>query len=156
MEGVLGGCVMGERPQKWNESLGRYAEVTDPAEIAGCERMAVYRVKPHEETWHASMTGYSVRRDDGTIVLEVRAPFRECQVADLELASAAPDMARVLLGMEWVYTADVRPALLPVCPVCHGTKFPHPFLAISKTEPLQGHTKDCALDAALRKAGVRG
>lgn len=59
------------------------------------------------------------------------------------LASAAPEMARVLLAIEWSGGGDGD------CPSCRGDRYygtnAHPA----------GHAPDCALDAALRKAGVR-
>jgi len=53
-------------------------------------------------------------------------------IARARLASAAPDMARVLLAVEW--------KLRTWCPSC---------------EEYEEHGPDCSLDAALRKAGCR-
>lgn len=51
------------------------------------------------------------------------------------LAAAAPDMACVLLAVEWSSES--------ACPICQAYEY-------------EGkHKPDCALDAALRKAGVR-
>lgn len=59
--------------------------------------------------------------------------------ARARLASAAPDMARVLLAVEWLGFAEG-------CPECGASKSdPVPYM----------HNGDCALDLALRKAGVR-
>jgi hypothetical protein len=59
-----------------------------------------------------------------------------------ELAAAAPDMARVLLAIEWGGHCMSYGHHCPSCGAypCDGEK---------------GHKPDCALDAALRKAGVR-
>lgn len=54
------------------------------------------------------------------------------------LAACAPELVRMLLELEWAGRDDV---LGEICPECWGTK-------------LKGHD-DCALDALLRKAGVR-
>lgn len=84
-----------------------------------------------DETWSALSIEVSVGPYDG-----------QNEARD-QLASAAPDMARVLLALEWTqdYRDDVRS-----CPVCGGWE----------TGGLNaGHEKNCTLDAALRKAGVR-
>jgi hypothetical protein len=56
-----------------------------------------------------------------------------------KLFEAAPDMARVLLAIEWGDEADSY----PMCPSC------------LEIRGELGHADDCALEAALRKAGVR-
>jgi hypothetical protein len=53
------------------------------------------------------------------------------------LMAAAPDMARVLLAVEWGGEHEVA-----LCPTCAQWK-------------KDGHASDCKLDSALRKAGVR-
>jgi hypothetical protein len=88
-------------------------------------------MKPWEETWE----------DD---VVEIAAhvaytPERR------RLASAAPDMARVLLDVEWMFSERDE---YRRCPSCTG-------LETTKDEPRTGHYESCKLDAALRKAGVR-
>jgi hypothetical protein len=62
------------------------------------------------------------------------------------LAAAAPDLARALLAVEW---AAEHPAVGAHCPMCNG--FPP---GVAEASP-GGHRAGCALDAALRKAGVR-
>lgn len=52
--------------------------------------------------------------------------------ARARLAAAAPELVRVLLAVEFIKDG--------FCPSCHC---------------YDGHAKGCALDAALRKAGVR-
>jgi hypothetical protein len=64
-----------------------------------------------------------------------------CQHRGSILASAAPDMAHVLLEVEW--EGMVYGDSEPCCPTCLGKK----VIGI--------HEPGCALDAALRKAGVR-
>lgn len=61
--------------------------------------------------------------------------------ARAELASAAPDMARVLLAIEWEGSDD-----FVLCPCCKSR---------AAGLPDRQHAADCALDAALRKAGIR-
>ena len=68
-----------------------------------------------------------------------------------QLASAAPDMARVLLAVEWSGSTPTATGPHPTCPSCAGMQ-PHPS---RDAGPRGGHRKDCALDAALRKAGAR-
>ena len=59
------------------------------------------------------------------------------QNARARLASAAPDMARVLLAVEWWGEVDGE----PTCPCCdHAATEHHP---------------ECDLDLSLRKAGLR-
>lgn len=55
------------------------------------------------------------------------------------LASAAPDMARALLACEWA--GRVVDGVHCACPLCDNVA--------------PDHLPDCALDAALRKAGIR-
>ncbi len=65
-------------------------------------------------------------------------------IARARLASAAPEMARVLLALEWTGVAHEE---LPACIVCgYLPDLPNPE---------DGHKPDCALVAALRKAGLR-
>jgi len=54
----------------------------------------------------------------------------------------AQELARVLLEVEWSWRDG------SACPVCN--EYAH-----GETEAPGGHAPDCALDAALRKAGVR-
>lgn len=99
-------------------------------------------MKPWEETWHASMSGHSVRREDGSIVVEARGAFREGRINDLDLCAAAPDLVRELLRVEWLMLEEERTGqMLCSCPACRGLRF-------------HGHHSTCALDAALTKAGL--
>lgn len=61
-----------------------------------------------------------------------------------KLRDAAPDMARALLAIEWSggYVVQYDTGTTDCCPACMADA-PGP------------HMPDCALDAALRKAGVR-
>ena len=67
----------------------------------------------------------------------------ECRSEDARLAAAAPDMARVLLALEWSRPSPLDETVR-TCPVClqHDIGRPH------------AHAPDCALDTALSKAGV--
>lgn len=77
------------------------------------------------------------------------------------LAAAAPDMARALLAVEWV--KEIRQGSeVHACPSCGGLTeeakstgyYQRVSDFIGKPLPI-GHVEGCALDAALRKAGVR-
>lgn len=80
-------------------------------------------------TWEVGAFGYARLQAKGEDY-EVIARF----------ASAAPDMARLLLEIEWTAPGDV--GAVNACPFCDRWQ-------------RDGHAPDCALDAALRKAGVR-
>ena len=106
-------------------------------------------VMPHEETWYAEKQSLVRKRapkpDSMFAFLEDAVEDGEGgDIARARLASAAPDMARVLLACEWAWCEGRE---WKVCPSC------------SNDEPndsrRSGHASDCALDAALRKAGVR-
>ena len=63
-------------------------------------------------------------------------------IADARIMAAAPDLVRALLAVEWVDNdTDATGRYTQHCPSCDAY-FPK-------------HAPDCALDAALRKAGVR-
>lgn len=102
-------------------------------------------MKVWEETWTA---------DSGRVYLDDASSYRvavfdrrdpDVRSADLvdqdyaaaRLASAAPDMARQLLALEWGGAH-----LMAMCPQCQGLQ-------------RNGHHRDCELAAAFRKAGVR-
>jgi hypothetical protein len=70
----------------------------------------------------------------------------------LQLAAAAPEMARLLLELEWAgeivnYATGSSRMSLRTCAACGGVR-PHPQAGSS------GHHPDCRLGAVLRKAGV--
>jgi hypothetical protein len=109
--------------------------------------------KPWEEAWDAEdhcdvdeFYGAGVQLVPWQLYLvdtEECHPFSQLK-ARARLASAAPDLVRVLLAVEWG---------------CPGRY----CLSCGETEPgidaegdrSGGHAPDCALDLALRKAGVR-
>lgn len=99
-------------------------------------------MKPWEETW--------VAEGDPTVpgaAFTVVFTFQDGNDRDrMRLASAAPDLVRVLLGIEWSWRERSEHLR---CPECDGDGPPR------KGEPHLGHAPSCALDAALRKAGVR-
>lgn len=105
-------------------------------------------MKPHEETWFTKFRGTGVELlREGVAVEDEDFPLiarsfeqrsGDMQLERMDLASAAPDMARVLLAIEWEQDTDA----IHYCPSC-------------RSERHSGHRADCALDAALRKAGVR-
>ena len=113
-------------------------------------------MKPHEQEWIAlEECGLDDDgNDDGTrkhvvrgarmghrkFVVNVMGVTEEHNAAVATLAAAAPDLARALLAVEWVDRNW--------CIVCDG-------INPSDADGGQGHAPDCALAAALRKAGVR-
>lgn len=100
--------------------------------------------KPWEETWEA--LGPHVGTADEEI-LRSTTEHEPTAWARARLAAAAPDMVRVLLEMEW------KP--LGTCPGCGGLGEAIPDNPMTGPVAATGHRPDCALDAALRKAGVR-
>lgn len=66
-----------------------------------------------------------------------RLEARVSELLPAQLAAAAPDMARVLLAIEF----------RPTCPMCGGRVY--------RDGQPPTHEQDCFLDAALRKAGLR-
>jgi hypothetical protein len=110
-------------------------------------------MKPWEETWNADP------RDDEYVSTIGRVGLRGDGRAPL--ASAAPDMARVLLAVEWSGKVDyVGDGGYECCPSCCGVAPGFERLTdavddIARGRSVAGHKRDCVLDAALRKAGVR-
>ncbi len=108
---------------------------------------------PTHETWHLSNDdddGYAdqtVVDDTGQwlaqYMVSLECPAEAVDAVDARcaararLASAAPDMARMLLEIEWA-SRDVALE----CPKC-------------RVREDSGHGPNCALIAALRKAGLR-
>ncbi len=109
-------------------------------------------MKPWEETWVAhkdcvvdepTWKTVFVIHEDSRVDLGYEGADRWLNRERAQLVSAAPDMARVLLEMEW------RGFPLPrigneECATCVGCGDRRP-----------SHKPSCMLDAALRKAGVR-
>lgn len=110
--------------------------------------------KPWEEEWAAARGGnyvgphhfgdsgwWEVRDSDETTLLTTGAPLDDAGSGEARarLASAAPDMARLLLELEWCDDDG------HYCPSCGYSRFRTP----------QTHAPDCRLVAVLRKAGVR-
>lgn len=99
-------------------------------------------MKPWEEEWQSLEGGRYLEVVDGPSLAEINIGPMEPE--RFRLAAAAPDMARVLLAVEASGVRHQRQ-----CPSCfrHNPGNPPP----SDVE----HAPNCALDAALRKAGVR-
>lgn len=89
------------------------------------------RMKAWEEEWRLDDEGIRLPDDRGFPVT-IRGPWTTHEQE--RLASAAPDLVRVLLAIEW-------DGPYGRCPIC--------------CESSQPHDPDCRLDAALKKAGVR-
>jgi hypothetical protein len=103
-------------------------------------------MKPWEEEWGVGGYGELTYREPdpslpkGEVFIpwsNVARPTQE-NLARVDFAAAAPDMARALLAIEWSGNEA-------------GTACPAHLHCDART----GHAIDCALDAALRKAGVR-
>lgn len=103
-------------------------------------------MKPWEEAWSVVGGGgnehirigfavHSEQRDE--LVL---AAVQGEEVA--RLASAAPDLVRALLAVEWATPKAYRASVYWSCAACLNI------------QP-DGHAPGCIIDAALRKAGVR-
>lgn len=113
-------------------------------------------VKPHEETWRLGPGGLGLEH-----LREVDGEEEWCQFGSLdgpqaELAACAPEMARLLLELEFVDTSDGEYA--ERCPSCQGReRLPPDGRAGLPFRPLPAgkHAADCKLDALLRKAGLR-
>lgn len=127
--------------------------------------------KPWEETWsykldaedraqiHVSVDGdWELVAEHGWQRSAVAVPVVE---ARFQLASAAPEMARVLMHLEWC-NDDVSG---PYCESCNAVRYNDwRELSMSDAEMWEhirrvpgdnDHRADCKLDAAIRKAGVR-
>ncbi len=90
-------------------------------------------MKPWEETWRQSEAYPEdvFGREGGDILFEgVECSDQAHSHARAQLAAAAPEMARLLLELEWDHAE---------CNICGGT---------------HEHESDCRLVAVLRKAGV--
>jgi len=103
-------------------------------------------VKTLEESW--LLKDGDIVTSDGECVIEQSYTGKAPNEAErYQLAAAAPDMARVLIAIEWRYPYEHG----GVCPACDCFN-PDGDAPIGYAK---GHEEDCPLDAALRKAGVR-
>jgi hypothetical protein len=98
---------------------------------------------PWEESW-----GYATRTQTGNCAelhlgdgqqICVQIGIDDEADAYAQLAACAPEMARLLLDLEW---AHQDPSWGPACPACDALE-------------RAGHGRDCRLERVLRKAGVR-
>lgn len=113
-------------------------------------------LKPWEETWEYERAG-SMRMPDGDAHFgPLAGDVSEDNVARARLASAAPEMARVLLDTEWSGWDGENGMACPSCgapawvpPIRHDADGKY----VGHTEGT--HRPDCPLDSALRKAGIR-
>lgn len=128
--------------------------------------------KPHEETWEYRPTREDVvvREPNGDYAimdLDHDAEFNPTHILDARgrLAAAAPEMARLLLELEWAGSEWDYGGSDPCCPCC-GERAPMQVHipakridAYTRTEARDEvrygkHTDNCQLVAVLRKAGV--
>ena len=125
----------------------------DPVPVPG---MTVARPLVRDEVWLAieqpgasqSLPSIWCGQEEIAVIYEAEARVGH-QNARARLASAAPDMARVLLEAEWGDRDSTEWGSWAVCFSCGGTKPDEPGHRDT------GHKPDCGLDAALRKAGLR-
>lgn len=106
-------------------------------------------MKPWEENWiefeaNAGFPAFAAKVSGQELRVFESLSGDDDDISRARLAAAAPDMARVLLEIEWD-GEDSR------CPDCGGL---NPKFWPNRAQPEDGHKKDCKLDAALRKAGV--
>lgn len=115
--------------------------------------------KPWEATWRWNEERCEIvsdQRDDldnEIVIVETDGGCYPPRQGDQELIAAAPDMARVLLAIEWAGRAGPAGDIRAACPSCGADRSEMydgrgPVVVVD-------HDADCALDAALRKAGVR-
>jgi hypothetical protein len=108
-------------------------------------------MKPHEETWEA--------REDSVYCPATRTTvaFGPMDEDTARFVAAAPDLARVLLAVEW-HRVLIQGDEAWVCPSCGNERLDpgdEEKLPALVAAGMLGHRPDCALDGALRKAGVR-
>jgi hypothetical protein len=114
--------------------------------------------KPWEETWIVRGTN-DIEGDEYPCIEHERPEPRQVAIVatwfcgDVEsarLASAAPELVRALLAVEW--GADVDGGTLPGCSACYGAR-PDPRTDFHPSVHVD-HKPNCVLDAALTKAGI--
>jgi len=132
-------------------------------------------MKPWEETWSECDGVISAQQNTHAEMLESRFPWEQgtnfgafgdlteaspfnptsADADRARLAAAAPEMVRVLLAIEWSGSDEEGSK----CASCGEREYAPPALYDEAGKYLSytpgSHSPDCALDAALRKAGVR-
>lgn len=111
--------------------------------------------KPWEEEWRAF--GRYVNLQGGVpraILVADGVVATEENVARARLASAAPELVRALLAVEW--EGDESHEMYAVCPCCRGINPTHArrWTLDEETEALVDHRSSCTLDSALDRAGL--
>lgn len=100
-------------------------------------------MKAHEETWVYDGRWLQVHPPEGETYGErwACADYGDAPGPRARLAAAAPEMARLLLEIEFHSQEGDEGHLPSACPICDGYEY-------------RGHKPDCRLVAVLRKAGV--
>lgn len=123
--------------------------------------------KPWEESWAWDEEREGIFADtadeygERCKIVETDSQVYPPRGLDRSLICAAPDMARVLLAIEWSGRQDfVGDGGYDCCPSCQGVAHddagcPDARDEIASGKNIVGHKPTCPLDAALRKAGVR-
>jgi hypothetical protein len=113
-------------------------------------------VKPWEETWDWGDT-YPSLSTEGAPPIDLTndgrtdSMLRPYLIEVARLAACAPEMARMLLAIEWNGHEEdsiERGRNESTCPMCGA-------LEMGEQGSFRAHRPDCAIDALLRKAGVR-
>lgn len=105
--------------------------------------------KPWEEEWHTAEAEpgcFDVYDTSGAKVFE---SSRFPGTPESCLAAAAPDLVRALLAVEWLAVDGIDAEIGWACSRCGK------FYGGEERPEGKRHFNNCALDAALRKAGVR-
>lgn len=116
----------------WEEA---WSNERDALRLATGEPFALISITNHDRDAYHAVPGR-----DASLGAQIEAQQAAVR-ARARLAAAAPELTRALLAVEW--SGRERYESWPACPVCEAGEGGR-------------HADDCALDAALRKAGVRG
>lgn len=131
----------------------------DPKKAAPIAELIAEATKPWEEDWYPledTAGELDVYRDldaEGSRTRVLASDnARPEDKARAKLAAAAPEMARLLLEVQWTPTGYDHE---PCCPICSMSMPRRPEDRDEARFP-HGHAKDCTLLAVLKKAGVLG
>lgn len=123
-------------------------------------------MKAHEETWDERGERIDLCEEEkpyGMVAKYMIATFHchqdkgDCnEAARAKLAAAAPEMARLLLEVQWASQEGDEGALSPQCLFCEAYANARWEVPGDVTSRLlrDDHKPDCKLIAVLRKAGV--
>ncbi len=118
--------------------------------------------KPHEETWCAELHGNACEcssrvclegaaGDDAALFFSNDGGRAYAQHGRLRLAAAAPEMARLLLELEWVTDSNSNGPREEWCPWCDHRRG---YTPLPEESLDREHLSGCLWLAVMRKAGV--